>query len=64
MSKSPLMTAQEVAAYLRIKPNSLYLMLRRGDGPPALRVGRQFRFRRHEIERFLREGVRKTERQS
>ena len=49
-----MLTASEVAVYLRVHVITIYRMADRGD-LPALRVGRRWRFRRDHIERWLRE---------
>jgi len=48
-----MMTADEVAAFLRIPKQSLYNMRTRGAGPHALKVGKHLRYRRSDIERWL-----------
>ena len=47
-----LMTVQEVASRLRVKRNTVYEMLRRGDLPSA-KVGKQLRVRRVDLEEKL-----------
>lgn len=49
-----MLTATEVAAYLRVHVITIYRMADRGE-LPALRVGRRWRFKRDQIERWLRE---------
>jgi excisionase family DNA binding protein len=48
-----LLTSEEVAAYLRVPRSTLYGWKYRGDGPPAIRVGRLLRYRSSEVERWL-----------
>lgn len=47
-----LLTAIEVADYLRIHVMTVYRMVQRGD-IPAIRVGNRWRFRRDHIDRWL-----------
>jgi len=44
-----MMTLREVAQWLRVNPATVYRMVRR-EQIPAFRFGRNFRFRRSEIE--------------
>lgn len=46
------MTLQELARYLRVHEMTVYRMIQRGD-LPALRVGRAWRFRKDQIDRWL-----------
>jgi predicted DNA-binding transcriptional regulator AlpA len=51
---SQLFLPAEVAALLRIEPRTLADWRYRGVGPPYIRLGgRDVRYRRSEIERFL-----------
>src|SRR5690606_17312409 len=49
-----LLTAEEVAAYLRLPTvRALYSMRARGTAPPAVKVGRRgLRFRRGDVDRW------------
>lgn len=47
-----MLTAAEVAAYLRLHVMTIYRMAQRRD-LPAVRVGRQWRFPRDRIDRWL-----------
>jgi excisionase family DNA binding protein len=49
------MTSDEVIAFLRVNPRTLYRLIRGGDFP-AVRVGRQWRFRRSDLETWLNRG--------
>ena len=46
------MTTDEVLAYLNVTPRTIYRLIRAGD-IPALRVGRQWRFRRTDLDGWL-----------
>ena len=46
------LTTDEVQAYLRITSRTMYRMIRSGE-LPAIRVGRQWRFRRSDMDRWL-----------
>ena len=48
----PVMTVDEVAAYLRIPRGSVYKLAQRGR-IPCQKVGRHWRFRRQTIESWL-----------
>lgn len=47
-----LMTAEEVASYLRVTERTIYRMLKRGKFP-AIKVGNRWRFERNSIEQWL-----------
>ncbi|MFI1994589.1 helix-turn-helix transcriptional regulator [Actinoplanes sp. NPDC020271] len=49
----PLLTLDDVAAWLRKPKHTLYAWHSRGKGPRAIRVGRTLRYRRSEVERWL-----------
>ena len=46
------MTVSEVAAYLRVNPQTVYRKAKAGE-LPAVRIGRAIRFRRDELESWL-----------
>ena len=52
MSLENLMTVKEVAALLRVSPQTLYKMLDQGE-IPAVKVGSQWRFDRNRIRDWL-----------
>lgn len=47
-----LLTTEEVIGILRVNARTLYRLIRTG-GLPAVRVGRQWRFRRSDLEGWL-----------
>ena len=47
-----LLTVDEVAKYLRLKPETIRSIARRGD-LPAIKLGRVWRFRRSSISQLL-----------
>ncbi|MFS3129869.1 helix-turn-helix transcriptional regulator [Nocardioides sp. Bht2] len=47
------LTIQELAAELRVTPQTLYDLRSQGRGPSGFRVGRHLRFRRSEIDAWL-----------
>ncbi|CAI7979451.1 hypothetical protein FRAHR75_620017 [Frankia sp. Hr75.2] len=49
----PLMTVDEVAEYLRTTPTALYTMRHRGEGPPAVKVGRKLLYARSDLDAYL-----------
>jgi excisionase family DNA binding protein len=46
------LTTEEVLAYLKITPRTIYRLIRNGE-LPAVRVGRQWRFRRRDLDAWL-----------
>ena len=46
------MTVEEVARYLRVHTMTIYRLIQRGD-LPAMRVGRGWRFKKDQIDRWL-----------
>ena len=59
----PLLTVEEVAPLLRVKPKTVYRMIEEGslDGAGVMRLGHRIRFRRSALVAFLagQEGARK-----
>jgi excisionase family DNA binding protein len=49
----PLLTIEDVAAWLGKPKNTLYAWHSRGKGPRAIRVGNTLRYRRSEVEHWL-----------
>ena len=49
----PLLTIDDVVAWLRKPKHTLYAWHSRGKGPRAIRVGNTLRYRRSEVERWL-----------
>ena len=52
ISDNTLMTVDEVAEFLRLKPETIRSMARRGD-LPGIKLGRVWRFRRTSISQIL-----------
>ena len=52
-STDDLLTANEVAAILKISRSTVYKMIHRGELPPPLHVGGGSRWRRSDIEQVL-----------
>jgi excisionase family DNA binding protein len=46
------LTTDEVLIYLKITPRTIYRLIRSGE-LPAVRIGRQWRFRRADLDRWL-----------
>jgi excisionase family DNA binding protein len=46
------LTTEEVLSYLKITPRTIYRLIRSGE-LPAVRIGRQWRFRREDLDRWL-----------
>ena len=53
-SVPPVMNVEEVAAYLRVAPATIYRLAKRGEIPGA-KVGRSWRFQKESIDRWLAE---------
>ena len=51
----PILTLPEAAAWLRVSERKLWELASEGQVPHA-KVGRQYRFARAELERWVREG--------
>ena len=46
------LTTEQVLGYLRVTPRTIYRLIRSGE-LPAVRVGRQWRFRRGDLDEWL-----------
>jgi excisionase family DNA binding protein len=46
------LTTEEVLSYLNVTPRTIYRLIRSGE-LPALRIGRQWRFRRDDLDAWL-----------
>jgi excisionase family DNA binding protein len=51
----PLLTTEDLAGYLKVPVATVYQWKVRGTGPPAIAVGRHRRYRRADVERWLKE---------
>jgi excisionase family DNA binding protein len=49
---SPFLTTDEVLGYLKVNPRTIYRLIRSGE-LPAIRIGRQWRFRRRDLDDWL-----------
>ena len=52
VSRPSFMTTDEVLDYLKVNPRTIYRLIHRGD-LPAVRVGRQWRFRQSDVDAWL-----------
>ena len=52
VSADEIMTIEEVAAYLRLKPQTIYLWAQEGK-IPAAKLGNQWRFKRSMVDRWF-----------
>lgn len=50
-----LLTVEELADYLGVPVATLYQWRHRGKGPPGFRVGRYIRYRRNDVEQWIRD---------
>jgi excisionase family DNA binding protein len=51
-SNNPLWTVEDVAAFLKLQPETIRSMARRGE-LPALKIGKVWRFQQHAIHEML-----------
>ncbi|HEV8343673.1 MAG TPA: helix-turn-helix domain-containing protein [Candidatus Binatia bacterium] len=56
MEREPFLTAEEVAAYLRVDRYTVYRLVSKGK-IPGFKVGRQWRFKQSIIERWLKKNT-------
>jgi excisionase family DNA binding protein len=52
-----LLSPQDLAEYLGVPLGTLYHWRTQGNGPPGLRVGRFLRYRRSDVEAWIRDRV-------
>ena len=50
-----LLTVEELADYLGVPIATLYQWRHRREGPPGFRVGRYIRYRRNDVEQWIRD---------
>lgn len=50
-----LLTIEEVCDILKVSRSVLYLMRRKGEGPPAIMVGHRLRYRRPDLDRWIKD---------
>jgi excisionase family DNA binding protein len=50
--ESPVMTVRELADYLRVHPSTIYRLLKQ-KRIPAFKLGREWRFNRESVDRWL-----------
>lgn len=50
---TPLLSIDEVAAWLSVTVQTIYSWRKRGIGPAALKVGKHLRFRPADVEQFI-----------
>ena len=49
---SAFLTTEEVLSCLKVNPRTIYRLIKTGD-LPAVRIGRQWRFRRSDLDRWI-----------
>jgi excisionase family DNA binding protein len=49
------MTTEEAAAYLKISARTFASLRKAGKAPPGAQIGRQWRYRREDLDRWLAE---------
>ena len=57
MLTTDVMTVTEVAEYLRVNPQTVYRKAKAGE-LPAVRIGRAIRFRKAELDEWMKTAVR------
>lgn len=50
-----LLTVQEVAELLRVSPGTIRAWIAKGEGPPAMRFGKQIRYRPERVMKWVEE---------
>ena len=53
--RDELLTPPETAEYLKVTVGTLYVWRHRGQGPRGMRIGRHLRYRRRDIDDWLRD---------
>lgn len=60
-TEAPSLTVQDLADYFRVDPRTVRVWVRKGKGPTAVKVGREWRFRPSDLAQWVedrtREGV-------
>jgi len=51
-SKSAFLTTEEVLGCLKVNPRTIYRLIKTGE-LPAIRIGRQWRFRRADLDEWI-----------
>ena len=51
-SKSAFLTTEEVLVCLKVNPRTIYRLIKTGE-LPAIRIGRQWRFRRADLDDWI-----------
>lgn len=54
MSNREVLTSTELAEVLGIHWRTIHRLRDRGEGPPAIKIGRVYRYRRADVEEWLR----------
>lgn len=52
-SNDELLTIEEVAEILGVKPRTMYAYRSQGKGPKSFRRGRELRYRREDVDAYL-----------
>lgn len=60
----PLLTAEEVAEYLNVKPSTIYQMKKRGQIPFVSIARSGVRFRSEDVKEYVENNLQKNQRQS
>jgi excisionase family DNA binding protein len=50
--RQPFLTTEQVLGYLNTTPRTIYRLIRNGE-LPAIRIGRQWRFRRADLDQWV-----------
>ncbi|MDJ0953490.1 MAG: helix-turn-helix domain-containing protein [Acidimicrobiia bacterium] len=58
--RDPLLTVQDLAAYLGVPATTIYAWRYRHEGPPGFRVGRYLRYQRSDVESWIAERLEQT----
>jgi excisionase family DNA binding protein len=52
LERQPFLTTEQVLGYLNTTPRTIYRLIRNGE-LPAIRIGRQWRFRRADLDQWV-----------
>jgi len=55
MNDTPILTAQELSAYIGVPYKTLLAWRVEGFGPPAMKLGRHLRYRKADVDQWLTE---------
>jgi len=57
-TRQPMLTVEDVAAYLQVPDNTVYRWNTRGTGPRRHKIGRNVRYRLEDVDEWVRNQLR------